>query len=211
MIIDMHIHPIFYEAVCKDKEELEFRKNAFGVFKQSPYGYDEMFAEMDYAHVDKAALLPLDVTTTEGGQIVTNDQIAVLVKDHPERFIGFASVDPHREDALEVLEHAFRDLELKGLKLNPAKQKFFPDDPIMNPIYELCIRYNRPIIFHAGLSWEFDGTIHSGSVYNVALWIEQDGKLLAQNGYHDVFYMPQHTPGHPTYMSHETGCRIYWA
>ena len=24
MIIDMHIHPIFYEAVCKDKEELEF-------------------------------------------------------------------------------------------------------------------------------------------------------------------------------------------
>lgn len=40
-----------------------------------------------YAHVDKAALLPLDVTTTEGGQIVTNDQIAVLVKDHPERFI----------------------------------------------------------------------------------------------------------------------------
>ena len=32
MIIDMHIHPIFYEAVCKDKEELEFRKNAFGVF-----------------------------------------------------------------------------------------------------------------------------------------------------------------------------------
>ena len=35
MIIDMHIHPIFYEAVCKDKEELEFRKNAFGVFKQS--------------------------------------------------------------------------------------------------------------------------------------------------------------------------------
>ena len=154
MIIDMHIHPIFYEAVCKDKEELEFRKNAFGVFKQSPYGYDEMFAEMDYAHVDKAALLPLDVTTTEGGQIVTNDQIAVLVKDHPERFIGFASVDPHREDALEVLEHAFRDLELKGIKLNPAKQKFFPDDPIMNPMYELCIRYNRPIIFHAGLSWE---------------------------------------------------------
>ena len=52
MIIDMHIHPIFYEAVCKDKEELEFRTNAFGVFKQSPYGYAEMFAEMDYAHVD---------------------------------------------------------------------------------------------------------------------------------------------------------------
>jgi len=59
--------------------------------------------------------------------------------------------------------------------------------------------------------WDFDGTIHSGNVYNVALWIEQDGKLLARNEYHDVFYMPEHTPGHPVHMSHETGCRIYWA
>ena len=41
--------------------------------------------------------------------------------------------------------------------------------------------------------------------------IEQDGKLLARNEYHDVFYMPEHTPGHPVHMSHETGCRIYWA
>ena len=59
--------------------------------------------------------------------------------------------------------------------------------------------------------WDFDGTIHSGNVYDVALWIEQDGKLLARNEYHDVFYMPKHTPGHPVHMSHETGCRIYWA
>ncbi len=59
--------------------------------------------------------------------------------------------------------------------------------------------------------WDFDGTIHSGNVYDVALWIEQDGKLLARNEYHDVFYMPEHIPGHPVHMSHETGCRIYWA
>ena len=59
--------------------------------------------------------------------------------------------------------------------------------------------------------WDFDGKIHSGKVYHIALWLEQDGKLLARNEYHDVFYMPQHIPGHPVHMSHETGCRIYWA
>lgn len=59
--------------------------------------------------------------------------------------------------------------------------------------------------------WDFDGKIHSGKVYHIALWLEQDGKLLARNEYHDVFYMPQHIPGHPVQMSHETGCRIYWA
>lgn len=154
MIIDMHIHPIFYESICSDDKELEFRKNTFGVFKQSPYGFDEIFREMDYAGVDKAAILPLDLSTTAGGYIVTNEQINQLVKQYPERFIGFASVDPRRKDALEILDYAFSDLGLKGLKLNPATQYFSPDEDIMQPIYEKCLQYNRPIIFHAGLSWE---------------------------------------------------------
>ena len=154
MIIDMHIHPIYYESVCGDPAEEAFRSKAFGVYKQAPYGYEEMFAEMDYANIDKAALLPLDLTTTEGGQVVTNEQIAKIIREQPDRFIGFASVDPHRKDALEVLDHAFNTLQLKGLKLNPAKQHFFPDDPMMKPIYEKCLEYKKPIIFHAGLSWE---------------------------------------------------------
>ena len=66
-IIDMRIQPIFYESICKDKKELEFRMNSFGVFKQSPYPYEEILVEMDYAGVSRAALLPLDLTTTEGG------------------------------------------------------------------------------------------------------------------------------------------------
>lgn len=59
--------------------------------------------------------------------------------------------------------------------------------------------------------WEFDGSIQKGEVYNVSLWLEKDGKILAENHYKDVFYMPKHTPGHPDRMSHETGCRLYQA
>lgn len=154
MIIDMHVHPIFYEDICENKREVEFRMDAFGVWKQSPMSFEEYFIEMDCGEIDKEALLPLDVTTTEGGCIVTNEQIARLVSMHPERLIGFASVDPHREDAAEIVERAFRDLKLEGLKLNPSKQKFYPADPMLEPIYELCERYNKPIIFHAGMSWE---------------------------------------------------------
>lgn len=59
--------------------------------------------------------------------------------------------------------------------------------------------------------WEFEESIQKGSVYHVSLWLEKDGKILAKNQYHDVFYMPEHTPGHPVRMSHETGCRLYQA
>lgn len=154
MIIDMHIHPVFYASICQDEKELEFRKSTFGVYKQSPYDFEEVFREMDYARVDRAAVLPLDLTTTEGGFVVTNEQVHSIVEAYPQRFIGFASVDPRREDALEVLDDAFGILQLKGLKLNPAKQQFFPDEAFMKPIYEKCIAHNKPILFHAGLSWE---------------------------------------------------------
>lgn len=156
MLIDMHVHPIYYKLICDNDNELAFRSNTFGVFKQAPMSFEEIFAEMDYGGVDKAALLALDVSTESGGYVVSNEQIAKIVAAYPNRFFGFASVDPHRKDAIEALDYAFGDLQLLGLKLNPSKQRFYPTDEIMEPIYRLCERYNKPIIFHAGLSWEPD-------------------------------------------------------
>lgn len=156
MVIDMHVHPVFYKDICGDEEELAFREDTFGVWKQGPMSFEEAFAEMDYGKIDKEVLLPLDVSTTAGGYVVTNEQVAKLVELEPDRLIGFASVDPHREDALEVLEKAFTELGMKGLKLNPSKQKFHPMDKDLQPIYELCEKKDKPIIFHAGTSWEPD-------------------------------------------------------
>ena len=72
----------------------------------------------------------------------------------PDRLIGFAGVDPLADGALDKLEHAFGDLKLKGLKLHPARQHFYPSDERLNPIYDMCEKYHKPIIFHSGMSWE---------------------------------------------------------
>jgi uncharacterized protein len=154
MVIDMHVHPILYNMICDDEAALKYRSEQFGIFKQSPYQFDEIFTEMDYGKIDKSVLLPEDLTSISGGTIVSNEEIKKIVELHPERFIGFASVDPHRKDALEVLEYAFHDLKLNGLKLNPSKQLFYPNDKELKPIYEKCIQYNKPVLFHAGMSWE---------------------------------------------------------
>ena len=116
--------------------------------------WDEIFAEMDYGGITQSVLLPLDATTTEGGCIVTNEQAAKLQKIYPDRLIAFASVDPHRQDAKEALIYAFDELGLNGLKLHPSKQKFYPADARLEPLYEICESRNKPIIFHAGTSWE---------------------------------------------------------
>src|SRR5690349_6814384 len=96
LIIDVHTHPIFHKAICEDKETLAYRKREFGIFKQSPTPVESVLQEMDYNGVTRSVLLPLDLTTRSGGWIVTNEEVRTLVDLAPDRFIGFASVDPYR-------------------------------------------------------------------------------------------------------------------
>lgn len=119
-----------------------------------PMDWDELVAEMDVCDVRKSVLMPLDVTTACGGHFGTNDQVAALVAAHPDRLWGFASVDPQVSGAADELERAFTELGAKGLCLHPAKQGFAPDDAVAEPLYKLCERYNKPVVFHAGMSWE---------------------------------------------------------
>ena len=35
-----------------------------------------------------------------------------------------------------------------------ARQKFFPGDPAAEDLYRICEERNKPVIFHAGMSWE---------------------------------------------------------
>ncbi|MBQ1740892.1 MAG: amidohydrolase family protein, partial [Erysipelotrichaceae bacterium] len=37
---------------------------------------------------------------------------------------------------------------------HPSRQHFHPSDKKMNPIYDLCEKYDKPILFHAGFSLE---------------------------------------------------------
>ena len=111
---------------------------------------------LNAAGIDKAVISAEDVTTRAGAAIVSNEEVKQLADRYPERLIGFASVDPKRKDALDVLEKAFTELNLAGLKLSPAMQRFMPGDPLLDPVYEMCIRYRKTILFEAGLTWVKD-------------------------------------------------------
>lgn len=153
MVIDSYVHPLCYGAIY-DEAEFSFYEREFGMGHMGPMEYDEIFAEMDWGGIDRGFLMPLDLTTTAGGWLATNEQCAAIAADYPERFVNFASVDPHREDALEVLERAFVELGAKGAHFHPAKQRFHAADACMEALYDLCERMGRPVYLDAGLSWE---------------------------------------------------------
>ena len=46
---------------------------------------------------------------------------ARAVAKHPDKFIGFACVDPRMPDCMDLLVHAIEDLKLKGVKFGPIR------------------------------------------------------------------------------------------
>ena len=154
MIIDIHAHPVLYDIINPDDEVLKFRKQQFGVFKSSRVPVDFAIRLMDDAGVDKTALLPEDYSSEGCRPLISNDEIKKVVNYAPERFIGFASADPRKEDAKEELQRAFEELGLSGLHLNLSRLHMYPYDERLMPLMELCEKMDRPVIFHAGYSWE---------------------------------------------------------
>ena len=153
-VIDIHTHPAFFEPLNEDLEKFEYRRRAMGLYKAGKAPVQHIINQMNYAGIDKLALLPLDLTTIDGQAIVSNDEVASIVNLAPDHFIGFASIDPHRKDAVASLEYAFDTLHLSGLKLHPSRQRFYPEEDLLEPIYHCCIAHNKPVLFHAGISLE---------------------------------------------------------
>ena len=77
-----------------------------------------------------------------------NAFMAALAADEP-RLVPLATVLPGEPDAGTILDEAFA-AGLRGVKLHCHVQCFAPDDPRMIPIYEACVRHDRPLVIHAG-------------------------------------------------------------
>ena len=107
----------------------------------------------DYEAIDTVAvLLAWDAETATGRPRVPNELVAQAVRDHPDRFVGFGSVDPLKgEPAVDELD-AIASAGLKGVKLHPSLQAFAPDDERFWPLFERCEELGLATLFHTGTS-----------------------------------------------------------
>jgi len=148
--IDFHVHPSTPEYV--DAAMGEFGPACESYFRTTlpRHRVDEM-ADVFRAADVIGVLLAWDAETNTGLPPVTNDFVAQCARDHPDAFIGFASVDPLKGDAaVTELERAVRMLGLRGLKLHPPAQGFVPDDRAVYPLWEAAAELRIPVLVHTG-------------------------------------------------------------
>ena len=151
--IDFHTHPLLVREMIARHPELERAARETFYIGNNFQPLESFLLELDLADLEKAVILPIDATTSRNATVYTNEQIAELCAMSP-RLIGFASVDPQQPDAPDKLREAVTKLGLRGLKLAPAMQQFYADDPSVYPIYQTARELGIPILFHAGMSWE---------------------------------------------------------
>jgi predicted TIM-barrel fold metal-dependent hydrolase len=84
------------------------------------------------------------------GAAIPNDYIADYCREHADRMIGFAGIDPTEDDALEQVDNVVKNLGLKGLTICPAAQDFHPSDTRAMKVYEKAASLRIPVIFYNG-------------------------------------------------------------
>jgi predicted TIM-barrel fold metal-dependent hydrolase len=107
-----------------------------------------------------AAAKPVDMSIVMGFRSyhlrahIPNDVVAKYVRQHPDRLIGFAGIDPTRRDeAIEEMRRARSELGMRGLTIAPSAQDFHPMHSDAMAVYDEACSLGMPLIFHQGLQF----------------------------------------------------------
>lgn len=104
---------------------------------------------MDSCGVDQAVIAPSRPKEYELRP--ANQMVAEAIKHYPDRFCGYARIDPWQGDAgLNELKRAHEQLGLRGLLLHPWEELFQIASPIVYPLVEYSTENNMPVVIEAG-------------------------------------------------------------
>ena len=130
MIIDAHLH-------CTGRETTE-----------------DVLQTLDGAGIDMGVLLApflSDGYSIHDAESLrrANAHLARLVKQHPDRLVGFAVVDPRDPEAAHDLRHAVETLGLRGVKMVPTG--WHADEDRVQPVFAVASELKLPVLFHSGI------------------------------------------------------------
>jgi len=150
IITNAHVHMIEIAALAEQQNGPVF-SGEIPVYKEVEASLplllpETLMAQMDEAGIEKTILYAVEAPIL----FASNEYVKSLCDQFPDRLIGFASVDPKSNEAPAVLEQAVKDLGLKGLKLHPPLQDFFPNDEAVFDVYQKAQDLDIPVVFHVG-------------------------------------------------------------
>jgi predicted TIM-barrel fold metal-dependent hydrolase len=149
MIIDVHSHAWHYQQHFTDDFRRQARRARAGV---------EVDLSVRFEDYQRTASEPVRTIVFGGkarlsGLWVDDQYVAEYVAAHPDRLIGFLSVDPTQPGWQDELRHGHLGLRLRGIKLMSMYAGFRPDEPRLEPLWQYAQKHRLPVLLHTGTTF----------------------------------------------------------
>jgi hypothetical protein len=144
---------------------------------------EDFVEHLDKMGVEKAVIFNLDEETSSGIAGLPNDYYAEIVRQFPDKFIGFAGIDPlKKKKAIKEIERSF-NLGLRGVAIRPFMFQVAPNNKKMYPIYSKCVELDLPIWFHMSINYSTNTMEVERPIYiDVVAQDFPDLKIIAGHG-----------------------------
>ena len=160
-VIDAHVHIAPWD---------QLRADAAASLAVGRNGMDEVHAVcrdtyrlvdyMDARSIERLVMVNYVAPDVVGFTESANDFSAGMARAFPDRLIPFGGIDPRRvKDVAGEMDRLLGDLRLRGIKIHPPHQHFRANAYLhdtelrgLATVYEKCIEYNAPVMFHTGTS-----------------------------------------------------------
>ncbi|MBP2641991.1 MAG: putative TIM-barrel fold metal-dependent hydrolase [Firmicutes bacterium] len=151
-IIDFRFRPNTAETLSGIQNSTMFKGLCASIdfSKMKPQNLDEILAELDRNNVVKAVITGRDCETTYGAKS-NNPSVIEFVSKYPQKYIGFAGMDPHKGmKAINELKTAVKEYGLKGASIDPYLAQIYVNDAKYYPIYSKCCELDIPLVISTG-------------------------------------------------------------
>ena len=162
-IVDCHINIWNPEHFSPLYFEVTKRVRSTGIV-QPKCDADTIYEAM--SGVDKAIIF--SPKTLDSAGVGGDDETTLAaVRKYPDKFVGFAAIDPRQPDCLDVLRRSIEEYGLKGVKFGPIYAGVALDDPRMAPICDYCQENDLPLTLHMGTTFATNAPIELGRAIHV--------------------------------------------
>ncbi|MEZ6055009.1 MAG: amidohydrolase family protein [Planctomycetaceae bacterium] len=149
MIVDVHSHTWEYPTHFNDDFREQARRARAGAEVDLSVRYSEYRATATHAE----STIVFGGKARLSGLWVDDEFVADYVSAHPDRLIGFLSLDPTQDDWQKEMRDGHERLGLRGIKLMPMYAGFQPDDERLAPLWKYAEAHSLPVLLHTGTTF----------------------------------------------------------
>lgn len=124
-----------------------------------PEPLEDIIRDMDALNMVKGVVTGRDAETTYG-LASGNAGVLELMRRYPDRFIGYAGLDPHKGmEAVYELQRQVTENGMRGAATDPYLARIPADHARYYPLYAKCCELNVPVVITTGPATRVRGAV----------------------------------------------------